>query len=214
MPDGLTAPQPPPIHQPTASRPGRRPRSPWVVAPIQALVVLVVFGAVGAACGWLWYHLWDPPSGVVAEHQWFTSEAGLRDDFQGVAWYVAIALTAGLVLGILTAWLLDRSELVTLVAVIAGSVLAAYVMLRVGTHLSPGDPHELAKSAQDGTKLKGSLRVGSWPPRASFTFGAMVGVAFVYLVSARRTPDEPQLPEPTEPSTGRAEPSAAPPPQP
>jgi hypothetical protein len=184
-----------------------------VVASIQAVVILVVFGVVGAVGGWLWYHLWDPPSGVVADHQWFTSESGLRDDFQGVAWYVTIALTAGLVLGILTAWLLDRSELVTLVAVVAGSVLAAYVMLRVGTHLSPGDPHELAKTAADGTKLKGALRVGSWPPRASFTFGAMVGVAFVYLVSARRSPDEPQPPVPTESSTGLAAPYA-PPPQP
>ena len=91
--------------------------------------------------------------------QWYTGEAGLRDDFQGVAWYVAIALVAGLVLGMLTAWLFDRSELVTLVAVLVGSALAAYLMLRVGTHLSPPDPHELAKTAQDGDKLKGALRV-------------------------------------------------------
>lgn len=218
MPDGLTAPQPPPTAEPTASPPGRRARSPWVVALVQALVIVVVFGAAGAACGWLWYHLWDPPSGVVSGHQWFTSETGLRDDFQGVAWYVTIAVCAGLVLGILTAWLLDRSELVTLVAVVVGSVLAAYVMLRVGSHLSPGDPNELAKTAADGTKLKGALRVDPWPPRASFTFGAMVGVALVFLVSARRTPDEPQPPartepstRPAEPSTGPAEPHAAPP---
>lgn len=194
MPDGLTAPEPPPAHPPTASQPGPRPRSSWVVAAVQAVVVVAIFGVVGAACGWLWYHLWDPPSGVVAGHQWFTDEAGLRDDFQGVAWYVTIALTAGLVLGILTAWLLDRSELVTLVAVIAGSVLAAYLMLRVGTHLSPGDPHELARTAKDGTKLEGALSVPSWPPRASFTFGALIGVALVFLVSSRRAPDEPPQP--------------------
>jgi len=213
MPDGLTAPQPPPSHEPTASRPGRRPRPSWLVALVQALVVVAVFGAAGAGCGWLWYHLWDAPSGVVADHQWFTSEAGLRDDFQGVAWYVAIAVPAGLVLGILTAWLLDRSELVSLVAVVAGSLLAAYVMYRVGTHLSPGDPNELAKTAKDGTKLKGALSVDSWPPRASFTFGALIGLACVYLVSARRTPDEPQPPARTEPSAALTAPPVGPPPQ-
>jgi hypothetical protein len=203
MPDGLTASQPPPTHEPTASRPGREPRSPWVVAALQALVIVVLFGAAGAGCGWLWYHLWDAPSGVVGDHQWFTNEAGLRDDFQGVAWYITIAAGAGLVLGIATAWLLDRAELVTLAAVVAGSVLAAYVMLRVGTHFSPGDPHELAKTAADGTKLKGELRIDSWPPRGAFTFGAVIGVAFVYLVSSRRTPDEPlagpRAPYPTPP---------------
>ena len=65
----------------------------------------------------------------------------------GVLLCVAIALVAGLVLGLLCAWLFDRSELVTLAAVSAGSALAAYLMYRVGTHLSPADPHELAKTA-------------------------------------------------------------------
>jgi hypothetical protein len=194
MPDGLTAPPPPSTHETPASRRQRGSGSPWRVAAVQALVVVVLFGAAGAACGWLWHRLWDAPSGVVADHQWYTSEAGLRDDFQGVAWYVAIALAAGLVLGVLCAWLLDRSEVVTLVAVVAGSVLAAYVMLEVGTHLSPGDPHELARTAADGTKLKGSLQVDSWPPRGAFPFGALLGLAFVFFVSVDRSPSEPWTP--------------------
>jgi hypothetical protein len=165
MPDGLTR------------------RSPWVVVPIQAVVIVGLFAAAGTAAGRLWYHLWDVPSGVVADGAWYTNEAGLRDDFQGVALYVALAAGGGLVLGMLCAWLLARSELVTLAAVVAGSALAAYLMLRVGTHLSPPDPHQLAKTAADGAKLKGSLRVTSWPPRGAFPFGALVGLAFVYVVS-------------------------------
>ena len=158
--------------------------------PLQALTTVAVFAAAGVGAGWLWFKLWDQPSGVVAQGQWFTSEAGLRDDFQGVAWYVAISLLAGLVLGALTAWLFDRSELVTLAAVVAGSALAAYLMLRVGTHLSPADPHELARTAQDGDKLKGALEVASWPPKGAFTFGSLVGLAMVYAVSIGRAPAE------------------------
>jgi hypothetical protein len=109
-----------------------------------------------------------------------------------VAWYVTIALAAGLVLGILAAWLLDRSELATLLAVVVGSALAGYVMYRVGIHLSPADPRELAKTAADGTKLKGTLRVDSWPPRAAFPFGALVGLAFVFLLLSGRAPQEPR----------------------
>jgi hypothetical protein len=208
MPDGLTAHTPPPTHQPIESEPEGAPRPRWVGAALQALGIVVAFGVVGVGCGWLWYHLWDAPSGVVANHQWFTNEAGLRADFDGVAWYVAIGLVAGLILGILAALLCERSELVTLAAVVVGSVLAAYLMLRVGTHLSPGDPHELAKTAKDGDKLKGALHVDPWPPRAAFPFGALLGLAFVYLLSSGRSPKEPrsteseqteQLEQPVEP---------------
>ena len=145
---------------------------------------------VGALGGWLWYRLWDVPHGVVSGHQWYTSEAGLRDDFAGTGLYVAISVLAGLLLGGLAAWFLDRSELVTLVAVIGGSVLAAYVMLRVGYHLSPADPHELARSAADGTRLDGALRVDSWPPKGAFTFGAVLGLAVVYASTLGQTPPE------------------------
>jgi hypothetical protein len=206
MPDGLTAHTPPPTHEPVVSEPEGSPRPPWVAASLQALVVVVVFGVVGVGCGWLWYHLWDAPSGVVSGHQWYTNEAGLRADFEGVAWYVTIALAAGLVLGILAAWLSDRSELVTLAAVVVGSVLAAYLMLRVGTHLSPGDPHELAKTAQDGDKLKGALHVDPWPPRAAFPFGALLGLALVYLLWSGRSPKEPAE-SPAEPSAPYAGPA-------
>ena len=195
MSDGLTAPPLPPTSDRIESRPGRPARSAGVVVPVQALVILVVFGIAGAAGGWLWYHLWDPPSGTVASGQWFTDEAGLRTQFQGLAWYVTIALSAGLVLGVLAAWLLDRSELVTLAAVVVGSALAAYLMLRVGTHLSPGDPHELAKTAQDGDKLKGALRISSWPPKGAFPFGALLGLAVVFLMFGNGTAD-------SEPSPG------------
>jgi hypothetical protein len=169
------------------------------VVPLQALAILVVFTAAGAGAGRLWYHLWDVPKGVASGGQWFTGEAGLRAEFAGVAWYVSISVLAGLVLGALAAWLLHRSELVTLAAVIIGSVLAAYLMLRVGTHLSPPDPHALAKTAADGTELEGALRVRGWPPRGAFTFGALVGLAVVYAVSVTRTPTDPPADPPTDP---------------
>ena len=188
MSDGLTA--SPASPELLDARPETSPRSPWVVVPAQALATVGIFAGVGAAAGWLWYTLWDAPSGVVAGGAWYTGEAGLRDDFQGVGWYVTIAVVAGLVLGMLTAWLFDRSELVTLAAVVVGSALAAYLMLRVGTHLSPADPHELAKTAQDGDKLKGALRVRSWAPKGAFTFGGLLGLAGVYAASIGRAPAE------------------------
>jgi hypothetical protein len=199
MSDGLTAhPASPELLD---ARPAAAARSPWVVVPAQALATVAAFAGVGAAAGWAWFKLWDAPSGVVSGGQWYTSEAGLRDDFQGVAWFVILAFAAGLVLGLLAAWVFDRSELVTLAAVIVGSALATYVMLRVGTHLSPQDPHELAKTAADGDKLKGALEVRSWAPKGAFTFGALLGLALVYAVSISRAPTEVHKTHATHPQT-------------
>ena len=69
MSDGLTA-------QPASpelldARPETTQRSPWVFVPAQALAIVALFAAIGAAAGWLWYKLWDVPSGVVAGGQKF-----------------------------------------------------------------------------------------------------------------------------------------------
>jgi hypothetical protein len=188
MPDRLTA--APDQEAPDSPAPDTG-RSDRVVAGSQAAVVVVLYAVTGLLSGWLWYHLWDQPDGVVSGGQWFTSEAGLRADFAGVAWYVSIGVLAGLVLGVLSAWLLARSELVTLAAVLVGSVVAAYLMLRLGQHLGPADPHDLAKTAADGTRLRGALRVDSWPPRAAFPFGALVGLSVVFTASVARSPSPP-----------------------
>jgi hypothetical protein len=69
-------------------------------------------------------------------------------------------------------------------------VLAAYLMLRVGYHLSPPDPHQLARTAADGTRLDGALRVDSWPPKGAFTFGAVLGASLVYASTLGLSPPE------------------------
>ena len=183
MPDGLT---PSAQIKPTRSR----------VVLLQALAIVVVLAIGGALCGVLWFRLWDPPAGVVSDGQWVTDEAGLRAGFSGTGGYVAIAAVAGLVLGVLLTLLLDRSELVTLVAVACGSVLAGYLMLEVGMHLGPADPHTLARTAADGTRLDGALRAPGWPPRLAFPLGALLGLLGVLLASGRREPATATLSDP------------------
>jgi hypothetical protein len=188
MPDGLTAPAKEPLHQPSSHAAPRRLRASWFVVPVQMTLTIAAFGGAGALSGWLWYHLWTPPHGVVADHQWFLdpAEAGLRGDFPGTGWYVVVAVPAGLLLGAASAYLLDRSELATLAAVAVGSLLAGWLMLRVGLHLSPPDPDTLARTAKDGTELPGRLHVSRLPPKLSYPAGALLGLALVYLFTSRR----------------------------
>ena len=164
MSDGLTThPASPELLD---ARPETAQRPAWVVVPAQALASCSPSpwsGRAARLCSGTGSG--TSRSGVVAGHQWYTSEAGLRDDFAGIGWYVAIACSPGCCWA-LAAWFFDRSELVTLVAVVVGSVLAAYLMLRVGYHLSPPDPDELARTAA-GRHQAGRSAPGGAGPRGA-----------------------------------------------
>ena len=187
MPDGLTTPAPEQENQPRHA-PTRGRRTPWLVVPVQMALTIGSFAGAGALSGWLWFRLWTPPRGVVVEQRWFPdpAEAGLRADFPGTGWYVLVALAGGMLLGAGCAYLLDRSELATLVAVVVGSALAAWVMVEVGVRLGPPDPDVLARTAEDGTRLPGRLEVSRLPPKLSYPAGALLGLAMVYLLTSRR----------------------------
>jgi hypothetical protein len=173
MSDRMTDPAPV-----TTPSPSGRPR--WVVPAVQGVVILVLFAGVGLLAGWVWWKLWSPaPTGIVFEGNWYpqpTTE-GLTAEFAGTGWYVVVAVVAGLVLGLLAGLLLDRDEIVTLVAVAAGSALAAWLMLRWGTHFSPPDPDSIAKTAKDRTELRGQLDLAGRSPLLAFPVGALAGLA-------------------------------------
>jgi hypothetical protein len=169
------------------------PRERSVVPAIQSVVILVLFTGAGVLCGWVWWKIWSPaPTGVVFERQWIPQPAteGLSAEFAGTGWYVVVAVVAGLVLGLLAGLLLDRNEIVTLVAVAAASVLAAWLMFRVGVSFSAPDPEVLAKTAKEGTELPGRLDLAGpvhpfgltlddqvRSPMLAFPIGAMAGLA-------------------------------------
>jgi len=151
---------------------------------LQAVVVVAVFAAVGAAGGWVWYHLWDVPPGVAFQGQWVPRESdeGLQAAFDGTAWYVVCGLVAGLVLGVLAALLARRSEVATLVAVVIGAAVAAWLAYRVGLSLSPPDPAPLARGADDYTPIPGALSISGRSPFVAWPLGAVLGLAVVYLL--------------------------------
>lgn len=163
-------------------------RAPWAPVAVQVAVVLALFAAVGAAAGWLWFRLWDPPSGVVFEGRWYLDEAGLRGVFPSTGWFVVVAAGAGLLLGVGCAWLFDRSELATLLAVALGAAIATVVMWRVGLALSPADPHELARTAADGDRLPGRIEATGLSVFLVLPATSLGALALTYaLVPKRRT---------------------------
>ncbi|MGH3346802.1 MAG: hypothetical protein ACRDO4_07450 [Nocardioides sp.] len=159
----------------------------WVVRDV--VVVLAGCAAAGALAGVVWEAWWTPPIGVVRDQGWYVDLFESRDLFSATALYVVVGVLAGLLVGAASAFFVDRVELVTLATVVVGSVLAAWLMLQVGSALAPPDPAVLARTAADDTRIPGTVEVsGNWPLGA-FPAGALLGVAVIYigLTSTRRS---------------------------
>jgi len=148
---------------------------------------LAAYTLVGLAAGWLWHELWTPAEGVVVQHEWYPSGDALRDDFSGTGLYVLVAAGAGLVLGTASAIVGGRRPLVAVGAATAGSALAAYLMTMVGERLGPTDPHELAKTLDDGKSLPSALTVTGFSPTLAFTIGTLVALAVVFTIFPGKT---------------------------
>ena len=171
--------------------PDRLTATSWGLILRTVVVSVVLLVLAGAVAGVVWVWLWTPPSGVVVDHRWVQDETGLRGDFSATGSYVAIAAVTGLLMAVLLAVLFDRTEIATLIAVLAGSVLAGWVMYRVGLALSPADPRTLADSVKNGTRLPGRLAVDGGSPFRAFPGGAMLGLVIVYFGLSRRRDKRP-----------------------
>jgi len=158
----------------------------WLVRDV--LLVLAVFAVVGALGGLVWELWWSPPSGVVVDRAWVPDDEGIRELFSGTALYVVVGLTVGVLAGAACAWFFDRVEVLTLVAVAAGSVLAAWLMLHVGLALAPPDPAGLAATAAEGTQVPGALEVEGEGALASLPAGALTGLVVVFIGLAPTRP--------------------------
>jgi hypothetical protein len=161
-------------------------------AAVQAVVFLVVFAASGVLAGVVWERLWVAPVGVAYEGQWFLEPAGPDFSFSGTGWYVVVALVAGALTALVLGWGWPRHELISLIAIVVGSMLAGWVMFRVGHALGPQDPRVLAVGQADLTPIPSDLTLAGMDgqPRlfwfdssalAAFPIGAMLASIYVFL---------------------------------
>ena len=163
-------------------------------ALVQLALAVLVLAVAGVLAGVVWEWVWTAPNGVVVDHKWVAQdESNLRGQFSGTGWYVIVASVAGLVGGALVALFVDRLPLITLLGVVVGSVLGAWLMFRVGVALGPPDPTPLALTAKEGAHLPARLDVSRVSPLFALPAGALVSVALVFLglaAAQRHTRDD------------------------
>lgn len=165
----------------TATEPAVRPAHRVRRALVEAAAILVLFAVAGAASGWFWEQRWTPPDGIGYHGKWYPYGTGVEHAFDGTGSFVLIASVVGLVLGLVCAWSFTASELGTVVAVVVGGALAAWVMHRVGLSLAPGGLAERARNATAAVPLKGSLRTYGDSYRVAFPGAAILGPALMFL---------------------------------
>lgn len=169
MPDNLIVPPPPSLYA-TGRRSAARPDLSRPVL-VQVAIIMAAFVVGGLAAGLAAATLWTPPTGMVLEDKWYRGLISIdppaigqnidQGVFAATAWFSVCAIVLGLLVGIAAAVWLNRSELVTLGALMVGGAIGGGLMLLVTSLLSPEDPNGLAKGAADGTVLQDSFQLAS-----------------------------------------------------
>lgn len=166
----------------------RSVRSAVLAFLADAAVIVPAMAIVGAAAGGVWSLLVTPPAQVRFEDGIGQDEVALSQVFPVDGWFVVCALVAAILAALLLGGLRKRDPLATLLLVVAGSVLAAYVMREVGPLLGPDDPAALLESAPVGTRADAPWELSSDVALLAWPVAALTGMLIILLSRA----DEPR----------------------
>ena len=200
MPDNLIVPPPPSLFAT-----GHRSARPDLSRPVlvQVAIIVAAFIVGGLAAGLAAATLWTPPTGMVLEDKWYRGLISIdppaigqnidQGVFAATAWFSVCAIVLGLLVGIAAAVWLNRSELVTLGALMVGGAVGGGLMLLITSLLSPEDPNTLAKGAADGTVLEDSFQLASPWLILLVPGSAMLALMVIFLMWAPHPPADHEL---------------------
>ena len=157
-------------HRSTASSRGLR---------ADTALVLGVLLLLGLAAGLVWPQLVDPVVFTRTADGIVSNEVALAEQFDADGWYVVLAATAGVLAGVvLTLWR-DRDPVATVVLLLLGSCLAAWVMKEVGTALGPPDVRGVLQDAGVGTTAPDRVAVRATAAYAVWPMATLLGAVAV-----------------------------------
>ena len=172
-------------------RTAHRPTSSSRGLLADAAAVLGVLLLLGLVAGVVWPQLVDPVVFTRTADDVASGEVALAEQFDADGWYVVLAAVAGVVAGVvLTLWR-DRDPVATVVLLLLGSCVAAWVMQQVGTALGPPDAREALRDAAVGTTAPDRTTVRATAAYAVWPMATSLGAVAV-LWTRRASHDEVQ----------------------
>lgn len=143
------------------------------------LVVLATFVVAALVAGALWPQLVDPVVVEMTELGLLTDEVALGERFDTVGWYSLLGGGFGLLLGATLTARGRAHEVATLLAVLAGACLAAWLSARVGSWLGPGDAERALAGAAPGTTAEEKITLTTDAAYLTWPIAALFGAALV-----------------------------------
>jgi hypothetical protein len=146
---------------------------------------------LGAAAGVVWWLVVKPPAYELNSNGGAaTSERGLSQFIAGDAWFCAIGLVVGILIGLAAwRWLRDLGWSVVLVVLVCATASALTCWL-VGYRLGPGDFSARLAAAQPGDLVPIPLTLRAWASLLTWPFFAIIPV--LLGSSLGRDDDEPR----------------------
>jgi hypothetical protein len=163
-----------------AGAPPRRRDPARLLADV--LVVLAAALLLGLVTGVLWPQLVDPVTVTRTEAGLVRDEVALAEQFDAEGWYSVLAALGGFLLGIVMLAWRRTDEVVTLLAVVAGALVASWLSAEVGSALGPADPARVLADAGEGATADAALSLTTDAVQWVWPLFAVMG-ALVYLVS-------------------------------
>ena len=152
-------------------------------------VTLFAFLVAAVVVGVVWSQLVDPVIVEQTELGLLSDEVALGDRFDTVGWYTLLGGGAGLLLGVALVARRQAHEVVTLLAVLAGACLAAWLSARVGTWVGPDDPEQVLAGAEVGATAEDRITLDADVAYLAWPIAAMIGATVVLWSRPARDAD-------------------------
>lgn len=164
-------------------------------AAIDVVATAFVFAVLGAVGAVLWYHQADLPTFTRVGHGGEMNQIQLSKLIGIDGWFFAIAAVGGLLAGVVLTVARSRRPVLMVLLVIAGSVLASWLMLSIGLQLGPGKTSVALAHAAKGATVPVRLKPQATGVEFAWPICALVGALIVILFS--RVPADPERPRPS-----------------
>jgi MFS superfamily sulfate permease-like transporter len=150
------------------------------------VVVLVAFLVAGVAVGLVWPQVVQPVTVTKSDFGLQTGEVALAHRFDHDAWYSLLGGGAALLLGVLLTLWRRTHETATLVAVLLGAVLAAWVSSVTGSQTGPEAAEVVLADAELGATAPDQVLVTADAAYLAWPLAAVLGAVVVLWAPSAR----------------------------